>query len=66
MSRRKWASGARSLKGRGCAEVARERAVLGASTAGERGREVRDTEGADGWGPRGREKERTHAEKKRR
>jgi hypothetical protein len=32
---------------------------------GERGREVREAEGADGWGPRGREKERARAEKKR-
>jgi hypothetical protein len=30
---------------------------VGATTAGERGREVRDAEGTDGWGPRGREKE---------
>jgi hypothetical protein len=37
--------------------VAGERAVVGATTAGERGREVRDAEGTDGWGPRGREKE---------
>jgi hypothetical protein len=45
--------------------VAGERAVVDASTMGERGRDVRDTEGADGWGPRGRAKERARAEKKR-
>jgi hypothetical protein len=38
--------------------VAGERAVVGAFTVGERGREVRDAEGADGWGPRGKERER--------
>jgi hypothetical protein len=53
MSGGKWASGARGLKGRGRAEVARERTVVGASTAGEHGREVRDAEGADEWVPRG-------------
>jgi hypothetical protein len=47
-------------------EVAGERAVVGVSTVGERGREVREAERPDGWGPRGREKERTRAEKKRR
>jgi hypothetical protein len=40
--------------------VAGEHAVVGASAAGERGREVKDTEGIDGWGPRGKEKERAH------
>ena len=54
------------LKGRGRVEVAEERAVVGASTAREHGRQVRDTEGTDGWGPRGREKECARAEKKRR
>jgi hypothetical protein len=54
------------LKGLGREEVAGERAVVGASTTGERGREVRDVEGADGWGPRGRERESARAEKKRR
>jgi hypothetical protein len=44
----KWASGARGLKWRGRENMAGERAVVGASTAGERGREVRDAEGADG------------------
>jgi hypothetical protein len=53
------------LKGRGREEVAREHAVVGASTAGERGREVRDAEGAGEWGPRGRGKERTRGEEKR-
>ena len=57
MSRGKWASRAHGIKGQGRVEVARERVVVGASTAGERGREVRDAEGANGWGPRGREKE---------
>jgi hypothetical protein len=66
MSRGKWESGAWGLKGRGRAEVVGERAVAGASTVGEHGREVRDAEGADGWGPRGREKERARAKKKRR
>jgi hypothetical protein len=47
------------LKGRGREEVAGEHVIMGASTAGERGREVRDVEGADGWGLRGRE--RAHA-----
>jgi hypothetical protein len=56
MSRGKWASETRGLKGQGREEVAKERAVMGASTVGERGREVRDVEGADGWGPRDREK----------
>jgi hypothetical protein len=37
MGRGKWASGARGLKGRGCAEVAGERTVMGASTAGNVG-----------------------------
>jgi hypothetical protein len=46
--------------------VAGERAFVGPSTVGEHGREVRDTEGPDGWGPRGREKESARAEKKRR
>jgi hypothetical protein len=45
-------------KGRGRAEVAGERMVVGVSMAREHGREVRDTEGADGWGPRDRERER--------
>jgi hypothetical protein len=54
------------LKGRGRAEVAGERVVVGASTAGERGRDVRDAEGTDEWGPRGREKERVRAKKKQR
>jgi hypothetical protein len=40
--RGKWASGAWGSKGRGRAEVAGDRAVVGASTAGERGREVGD------------------------
>jgi hypothetical protein len=39
---------------------------VGESMAGECGREVRDAEGADGWGPQGREKECVRAEKKRR
>jgi hypothetical protein len=55
VSRGKWASGVRALKARGRAEVARERADMGASMAG-RGREVRGAKGADGWGPRGRER----------
>jgi hypothetical protein len=46
----------RLLKGRGLENVAGERAVMGASTAGERGREVRDAEGAGKWGSRGRER----------
>jgi hypothetical protein len=54
------------LKGQGREKVARECAVMGASTMGERGREVRDAEWADGWGPRGREQERARAEKKQR
>jgi hypothetical protein len=37
MSGGKWASRARGLKGRGHAEVARERTVVGASTAGNVG-----------------------------
>jgi hypothetical protein len=45
------------LKGRRRENVVGERAVVGPSTVGERGREVRDAEGANGWGPRGREKE---------
>jgi hypothetical protein len=49
------------LKGRGLESVAGERTVVGASTAGERGREVRDGRGGDGWGPRGREKEHARA-----
>jgi hypothetical protein len=64
MSRGKWASGAWGLKGLERAEVAGEREVVGASTLGECGREVRDVEGADGWGSRGIEKERACAEKK--
>jgi hypothetical protein len=48
MSRGKWASRAHGIKGQGRVEVARERVVVGASTAGERGREVRDAEGANG------------------
>jgi hypothetical protein len=39
---------------------------VGESMAGECGREVRDAEGADGWGPQGIEKECVRAEKKRR
>jgi hypothetical protein len=39
------------LKGRGREEVAGEQTVVGAFTVGECGREVRDTEEADGWGP---------------
>jgi hypothetical protein len=35
MSRGRWASGMRGLKGRGREDVAGERAVVGASTAGE-------------------------------
>jgi hypothetical protein len=46
--------------------VAGERAVVGASMAGERGQEVRDAEGTDGWGSRSREKEHARAEKKQR
>jgi hypothetical protein len=38
------------LKGRGLENVAGERAVVGVSTAGGCGREVRDAEGADEWG----------------
>jgi hypothetical protein len=36
VSRGRWASGARALKGRGRAEVAEERTNVGASTAGTR------------------------------
>jgi hypothetical protein len=36
MSKGKWASGARALKGRGRAEVAGKRADVGTSTAGVR------------------------------
>jgi hypothetical protein len=42
MSRGKWASRVRALKGRGCAEVARKRADVGASMVGVRRREIRD------------------------
>jgi hypothetical protein len=56
MSRVKWASGVRALKGSGCAEVAGKCEDMGASTAGVGGREVRD-EGPDSWGPRGRDRE---------
>jgi hypothetical protein len=50
--------GTGSKGARACRGVAGERAIMGASTAGERGRKVRDAEVANGWGPRGREKER--------
>jgi hypothetical protein len=65
MSGGKWASGVRALKGRGHAEVARKRADVGASTAGVRGREVRDG-GSDWWGPRASERGRARAQRKRR
>jgi hypothetical protein len=51
MSRGKWASGVRALKGRGHANVARKCADMGASTVGVRGQEITDG-GSDGWGPR--------------
>jgi hypothetical protein len=42
VSRGKGRAGRGAQKGRGRAEVAGERAVVGTSTTGERGREVRD------------------------
>jgi hypothetical protein len=42
MSRGKWASRVRALKGQRCAEVAGKRPVVGVSTAGVRRWEVRD------------------------
>jgi hypothetical protein len=42
MSRGKWASGVRALKGRGRAEVVGKRVDVSASTTGVRGQEVRD------------------------
>ena len=61
MSRGKWASGVRALKGRGRAEVVGKRADVGASTTGVRGQEVRDG-GSDGLGPRGSESGRAQKE----
>jgi hypothetical protein len=63
MSRGKWASRVWALKGRGRAEVARKRTDVGASTAGVRGREVRDG-GSDGWGSRASERGRARARRK--
>jgi hypothetical protein len=57
MNRGNWKSGVRALKGRGRAEVAKNREVVGASTTGVHGREVRDG-GSDRWGPRASERER--------
>jgi hypothetical protein len=65
MSRGKWASGVRALKGRGRAEVAEKRAVVGASTKGVHGREVRDS-GSDWWGPWASKRERARARRKQR
>jgi hypothetical protein len=42
MGEGRWVSRARGSKGRGSSDVAGERAVVGASTAGDRGRDVRD------------------------
>jgi hypothetical protein len=42
VSEGKWASGRRAQKGRGRAEVAGDRTVVGASTVGEHGREFED------------------------
>jgi hypothetical protein len=50
------------LKGRGREKVAGERVVVGASTTGT-WREVREVDGADGWGPRGRESESARAKR---
>jgi hypothetical protein len=54
------------LKGRGLRKWLENARSWVRPRRGERGREVRDTEGADGWGPRGREKERARAKEKRR
>jgi hypothetical protein len=59
MSRGKWASGVRALKGSGHAEVAGKHADMGASTA--RVHRPRLGTGSDGWGPRGSERGRSCA-----
>jgi hypothetical protein len=45
------------LKGSGRENVARERAVVGASTVGCVGERLGTAEGADGWDPRGSKRE---------
>ena len=51
------------LNRRGLENLAGERTVVATSTAGGRGREVRDAEGADEWG---REAEREHSREEKR
>jgi hypothetical protein len=61
-----WASGVRASKGARACRGGRRTHGRGRVHGGERGREVRDVEGANGWRARGREKEPACAEKKRR
>jgi hypothetical protein len=64
VSRGKWAGGARGLKGKGRAEVAGERADVGASTARDMGRSQEVRDGLTG-GVRETERERERAKEKR-
>jgi hypothetical protein len=63
MSRGKWASGARDLKGRGRVEVAGERTVMGASTAGNVGERLGTRRGLTG-GVREAERKSTRVRKR--